>query len=1476
MIRRCAGAMLLLAALAGAQAVPPQRSSAGDRAQQRAAWFLSFRQSRDGETPAAHLLQAWRQTRHMPVIRPRRRQLQAGSPATLGGNWTELGPRPETDPYYGAIAGRMTAIAVDIGKDPSGNTVYLGAADGGVWMSTNALSASPTFTPIGDNLPSLAVGAVALDDSTTPTTIYVGTGEANGSGDSYYGLGIYKSTDGGATWIAGTGVNFFGSAIGKLLVDPASPNIVLAAVTEGGVFVENNLLNTAPAIGIVRSTDGGATWSQVYSGASATDLIYDAGTYYAAIRGNGIYASSDQGATWQRRPSVFGSAIVTGQNFYRASLAVRGGVLFALVADAGGTPTQPSDCGGSTACAGLVESQDGGETWSALALPSGLYGSNHQGDYDQFLAAPANSSLLLAGGIDVWKEDLAKLGWTNLTDAYGTGTVHADEHAIAVLGPQTWIIANDGGAWSTADAGTSWTNMNATIGAIQFYGVTPDPTTAGRLLGGSQDNGTVLDTAAALGWPEVFVGDGGHTAINPQNPQQLFTENYNVSVQCSSDGGKTFNPVVDTTAIAEPTPFYVPLLLAPSDPATMYLIGQRVWRGPACPSAVNTGWQAISTSLIHPSDSPFLDGTNDVLTALAAAPSSPGVLYAGAFDGSLSVTTNATVSGALPTWTEAPAGTPPTFQGPISAIAVDPTNPSTVYWGMGYVGGQATLYKSADGGKTAVDIAGNLPGTPINAIVVDPGNPNDIFVATDVGVFAAGDGGAQGANERWARVGDNLPAAAVLSLALADSGGTPALIAGTHGRGAWSIPAIVPPAFTMTLTPGSLSVEAGQPAVYTVQTAAVGGPSTIALSCNLPSGCVITPASIPAGGSATVTVTESSAFNAPGLVTITGDNGFASQNQTAALTVLDFLFEPKSEFTPVSATAQLGETVAVPFFVENQLAFGPSLPPPYDAPITFSCPDAPAGVTCTFAPASVTGLTGTQTGTATVQIGDTTVPDAYKMHLQAVGGQVTHTIELDLQANAFALSAPATVTAAAGATASIPVTSSSLSGFTGNIALSCAAAYTYPPTSCAMQPAAVTAGQPSTALLNGFAPGDMPIPVTITGVSGGSADRVQVNLQPAGFFLNPKIGAAITGSNTSVGTVGVAGSYGYAAPVTLSCSGNPGLQCSFNPPQIAPGASAAMTVTGLAGVPASSNIPLTVVGTAGPLQRSQSVTLGNQGGLSLSVLHPNISILPGDPAAFAIFATATGGYLGPIAVGCGTGLAPAASCAYQLAQLTVSGLAGAGALPVPIVASITQGGVTISQTASASVTIGSFSLQPYPPANNTVTRGTSRWISASVNATLNLQPTPVSVTCSVPAASGVTCAPPPVAQFVVPNYAVDVQVTASSQAGAVGGTSAWLGGFGGGGLAVLLGCGLVLGRRRRRALALVGLLTLACVACGGGGPIIVSNGGGSGGSGGGSGSGGGGSAPPGPTVPLTITVTDATPGVANPVSQSVVVPLTVN
>src|SRR6185437_14020792 len=291
------------------------------------------------------------------------------------------------------------------------------------------------------------------------------------------------------------------------------------------------------------------------------------------------------------------------------------------------------------------------------------------------------------------------------------------------------------------------------------------------------------------------------------------------------------------------------------------------WRGPAAPATAGAGWQAISGDLTHP-----MPDQGDSLTAVAVAPSDPNTVYVGAFDGSLSVSHDAANTQNQPSWAQVALGGLGTAA-PLCAIAVQPNDADTVYWGYSYVGAGNLIFKSTDGGATKVNIAGNLPSTPINAIVVDPAQPLDIYVATDVGVFVAGDGGVPG--EQWMRLGSNLPAAAVLSLAWTQAGGTATLVAGTHGRGAWSIPAMAPSGFTITATPATATVEAGQTATYTLTTTASNGASTIALSCAGDTDCTVTPASIPAGGSATVTATppNGGGIANPMTLTVTADNG---------------------------------------------------------------------------------------------------------------------------------------------------------------------------------------------------------------------------------------------------------------------------------------------------------------------------------------------------------------------------------------------------------------------------------------------------------------------------------------------------------------------------------------------------------------------------------------------------------------------------
>jgi hypothetical protein len=690
--------------------------------------------------------------------------------------WATLGPTPIAGTLWGKVAGRVTSLALDLTHDPSGNTLYVGSAYGGVWKSTNAASGTPSYTPISDATRSLAVGSIALDTSTTPPIIYVGTGEPNESGDSYYGVGVMRSSDGGTTWSLATSSNggtfsFYGLSFSKILVDAVNPKIVLAASVEGN-GLGGSPFGTQP--GIFRSTDSGTTWTNVYPGSIQSsslvtnDLVYDSTrkTYFAANSGHGFYKSTDQGATWTALPSPFFGAVAPAfANFLRASLAVRGGTLWGVISDSSfnlSTPTPGKDTG-------LVQSTDGGNTWSAVAAPANLF--NNQGFYDQYVAAPAGSTALVVAGVDTFVARSVhgtSTVWTNTTNAYGGGNVHADEHAFAAIDATHWYTGNDGGAYRTDNAAATWTSVSANLSIAQFYSATPDPFTAGTYFGGTQDNGTLLTTGTAT-WTQFFSGDGGYTQANPNKKQQYFFQFQGIDVYWSDNGGTTASLIIDSSTIGvDFSTFFVPFKLAPSDTTHMVLGTNHVWRGPTTPTTPGAGWTSISPGLGSP------------VSDLTVAPTSADVIYAGTTSAKIWKTLDAT--SATPTWTDI---TPSSLLGSVGAVAVHPTSASTVFLGVqGFARPHVLL--TANGGTSWTNISGNLPDAPVNAVLIDPLAPSNVYVGSDVGVFVITDGGAGGASENWQRLGTGLPDTAVVDLKLATV--TPRLIvAATHGRGAWAV-----------------------------------------------------------------------------------------------------------------------------------------------------------------------------------------------------------------------------------------------------------------------------------------------------------------------------------------------------------------------------------------------------------------------------------------------------------------------------------------------------------------------------------------------------------------------------------------------------------------------------------------------------------------------------------------------------------------
>ncbi len=465
----------------------------------------------------------------------------SATPATLSGPtpWASLGPAPLASDAtgdgmqdYNWVSGRATSVVIDP-ADTSGNTVLLGGAYGGLWKSTNAGSlnsnpASVTWQALIDDQPTLAVGAIALQPGNS-NVILVGTGETNNSGDSYYGLGILRSADGGSTWtqIMGKGQpadqSFLGIGFSKIAFSTVSPNVVVAATAgDNGLYLgleEDG--NSTAARGLYDSQDGGVTWNRVTltDGAvpsSATAVIYNPlqganGTFYAFIRRHGLYSSTDgQNFTPLATQPTAGltstncpvSSNATTCPIYRGEFAVVAGrnEMYVWVVD-----VQP-DANGNPAAVdeGIYRSTNGGANWTQIPdngitnCGDSAFGPDNsgcgveQGWYNMELAAipdppPPNSTGtdVYAGAINLYKCTLTSGSstctqgdWINLTHVYGCNPgplgapahVHPNQHGIAFMvasGKTPGYFAHDGGISRTLD-GYAGLNTGSCAGTNQF------------------------------------------------------------------------------------------------------------------------------------------------------------------------------------------------------------------------------------------------------------------------------------------------------------------------------------------------------------------------------------------------------------------------------------------------------------------------------------------------------------------------------------------------------------------------------------------------------------------------------------------------------------------------------------------------------------------------------------------------------------------------------------------------------------------------------------------------------------------------------------------------------------------------------------------------------------------------------------------------------------------------------------------------
>jgi subtilisin-like proprotein convertase family protein len=667
-------------------------------------------------------------------------------------NWLPAGPAPIAP---GQTPGSMPVSGriSGIAVDPTdANVIYVAAAGGGVWKTVNSGS---SWTPLTDSTATLSMGSITISPG-NHNVIYAGTGEANNSQDSSYGRGILKSIDGGATWtLLGNSV-FDRLSIGRIVVDPTNPNTVYAAA---GISRRNGV---ASGTGIFKSINGGATWTNTTTGISVVDSYCDftldpsnPSVLYAAIGNRGISAQA----------GVYKS-IDGGANWNPAGNfpngASNGRIALALA------PSNPSVIYASSAnpsSGGLfkmMKSLDGGMTWGDItaSVPNYL---GSQGWYDTTLAVdPTNPNIVIAGGsTTLLRTTNGGSSWSNINQGANGNGPHVDHHVATFDSLGRLVNGSDGGIWRLDSVSPlSWSDLNGNLQTIQFVGVALHPTDNNNMFGGSQDNGTE-QTAGTAQWTTREGGDGGEVAFGTTNPNVVYhiapVASFGAGsfFRRSDDGGASWTSATSGIVDASLAAFYPPFVVDPNNGLRLVLGTDRV------NLTVNGGasWTPISPVL----------RASSTIDALAFSASDANTIYAAA-GGHIFVTTN---GGGI--WTERSA--PLTDH--IQDLAVDPSNSQIAYAMRDRFGG-GHVFRTNDGGVSWADISGNLPDLPANTIAMEgAGAAATLYLGTDNAVYVSNNLGAS-----WSRYGNGLPNVWVRDLEINTNH---VLIAGTYGRGVFTI-----------------------------------------------------------------------------------------------------------------------------------------------------------------------------------------------------------------------------------------------------------------------------------------------------------------------------------------------------------------------------------------------------------------------------------------------------------------------------------------------------------------------------------------------------------------------------------------------------------------------------------------------------------------------------------------------------------------
>lgn len=694
------------------------------------------------------------------------------------------------------MSGRVSCIALD---PEDIFTFYIGLGTGGVMKTT---SNGATFTGIFEKEAVAAIGAIAVAPSNAKH-VWVGTGEANDRNSSSWGNGVYRSTDGGSSWMnVGLGNS---RTIARILLHPSDTNTVFVAAM-------GDLWSPSPERGLYKTSDGGKTWRQLLGGSGKNqekvgcgDVVMDPANpnviiaalyarkrtpwsleYGAGFTGDdvgGIYKSIDGGSTWKKLTQ--GLPGLTGRIGLTMS-AKSPRVVYAVVqSDEGGTSSIDEV---RSKKGGVFRSDDGGETWTRMSPvnPRPFY-------FSQIRVDPANDAKVYLLGYmmhvsedsgKTWREDFFK-------------NVHSDCHDLIIdpRNPKRLLLGTDGGAYQSYNGGAAWEYMNRFAGG-EYYRIAVDMSTPYRIAGGLQDNLNWLGPSMTRSkegilnsdWVNIGGGDGFYCVFDSQDSTIVFAESQGGEVHRYNLRTGEFKGLRPEQSEGQPAfrfHWNSPLIGSTHTPGVLFLAGNRIFKL----TARGEQWTMISPDLsAHDPDKILAVGSGAenyaVVYTLAESPLRQGLLWAGTDDGKLWVTRD---EGAH--WIDLTGNLPKAARGQwISRVEPGHHDPDVAYLAVSAFrsGNYAPLlYKTTDSGDSWESIAGDLPvDGPVKVVREGLNNPYLLFVGTEFGLHITLDGGSH-----WTKF-DNLPTVAVDDIVLHPRDFD--LVIATHGRSLYIVDDIRP------------------------------------------------------------------------------------------------------------------------------------------------------------------------------------------------------------------------------------------------------------------------------------------------------------------------------------------------------------------------------------------------------------------------------------------------------------------------------------------------------------------------------------------------------------------------------------------------------------------------------------------------------------------------------------------------------------